>query len=76
MQHRDQFRRRLRQQLRSLDRLPLQIEESRLDFRRAGRGFGNIENAGRQKWRAGKEVEHAGALNALADDVMAFIAAR
>ena len=75
MQHRDQFLRRLRQQLRGLDRLPLQIQEAGLDLRRARGGLGDIEHAGRRKRRAGKEIQHPDPLDALAHDMMAIIGA-
>ncbi len=69
----DQFRRRLRQQLNRFDRLPLQIEKLRLDLRRGRRRLRNMLHPRHREWRARQEIENAGALNALADDVVGFV---
>ncbi len=55
------------------DGLPLQVQESCLDLRRGDRGLGNMQNPRRREWGAGKEVKNAGALHALADDVMGLV---
>src|SRR5205085_8954931 len=61
----EEFRRRLRQQLNGLDGLALQVEKSRLDFRRGRDRLWNVKNAPRKERRAGKKIENAGAVNAL-----------
>ena len=76
MQRRDQFRRRLRQQLNRFDRLPLQVQKMRLDLRRTCRRLRNMKHPRHREGRAGKEVENAGALHALADDVVALVRCR
>ena len=73
MHRRDQFRRRLRQQLERLERLPLQVEEARLDLRRTRRRLRNVQHARRQERPARQEFEDAEALHALADEVMAAV---
>ncbi|MGY4266688.1 hypothetical protein ACVJF2_005258 [Bradyrhizobium sp. USDA 4519] len=69
----DQLLRHLRQQLRGLQRLALQIEEARLDLGRGGGRLGNLQHAGREERRARQIVEHAHALHALADQMVAVV---
>ena len=65
--------RRLRQQLDRFDGLRLQIDEPRLDFRRARVGLRNAQHARDQKRPAGEIFDDLEALLALADDMMGAV---
>ena len=71
----DQFRRRLRQELQRLERLPLEIEEAGFDLRRPGRGLLEPFDAGDQERPAAEEFDYAEPLLPLGDDVVRSILA-
>ena len=70
---RQQFRRRLRQQLHGFRGLRLEIEKARLDFRGPGVRFGNPQHARDKKRPAGEEIRDLETLVALAHEVMAAV---
>ena len=63
----------LRQKLQRLERLPLQIEEARLDFGTARGGLGNAGNLGHQERPALQKIHDLEALVALADEVVVAV---
>ena len=66
----DHLRRRLRHELQRLHRLPLQIEEARLDLGRAHVGLLDALDAGEHERPAAEEVRGAEALLALAHEMV------
>ena len=69
----EKLRRRLRQQLNGFDGEPLQVEKTRLDLRRTRGGLRNMQHPRHRERRARQEIENAGTLDALADDVVGFV---
>ena len=72
----EQLGRRLRQQLDRFERLRLQIDEPRLDLRRARVGLGDVQHARDQERPAAQIFDDLEALLALADEMMACRPAR
>ncbi len=65
-----QIGRRLRKQLHRFERLRLQIDEARLDFRRTGFGFGNPQHARDEERPAAEIFDDLETLLALADEMV------